>query len=457
MSTDLVISLQESGITGLSDDLLKRLSKESKFLLWSQDNIDEAEDLNKSKKTLATSKLNKSILKSFNESQAKALSENLNKNGFQQILAPVKLDSKITTNNFYKKRLFEILRDDGVAEYFRKHFDNDDSRELVEELCELFEVPGVKDNESTTKKMGKFLTNLEITGVVMYFEYFADRILVKIINNEEITKKALLNPSKRKLVEMIVTGKPAPKTKRSNQGTKNVPKSLKAIGKKKPIEDSDFWQIYQHYERGEIEQYCYDNLLKTTGSKKEMTNRILAWREGDKESTMVNARARAAREPGKPIKPRGQPKKKPAKKAKQESESESEEETKSKKGKRKATKSPKGKSPAKKQKTTSKPVDSDDAPEMAVDSEDEDARVLKVLKKPKAHSLDELKKVAKHCGVALPEKITKAELVDLLNSIVLDLEDLEKYSYEALKSYCQEQKISTDGDKAKLIKRIREL
>ena len=121
--------------------------------------------------------------------------------------------------------------------------------------------------------------------------------------------------SKRILIEAITTGTEIP--------ARAAPKRTK-ITKKKSIEKAtEYLELFQHYKASDLESWCKDNGLKTSGTKKVLCERILAYKDGDTENTMAtNTSPKNKRKTKKPKKASLPPKGK--KKAEPEPESESE-------------------------------------------------------------------------------------------------------------------------------------
>jgi len=326
------------------------------------------------------------------------------------------------------------------------------------------------------------------------------KVLQDVAIKEGLTKKPVA--SRDRIVEGLLTNKLPEKRVVAND---DDPPTLKEIGKKKPISKSDFWQMWQHYNLSVIVEYCRENNIKASGTKKEVIERILAWREADKENrkkfevkeevlARVSNRKKSVASEKKENK-KNVLKEKPVQKEKKLLESDDEdeeeetvvksketpkekvksEEAKGNSASKRSNKDVKNEEPKTEVKKTTKveePVrNSKGGKKTKVVVEDEESEEKEVEegeeKEEELESINSISEESQFDIIDNPEKYTRSTLIrlckfndaitvtdsvktredyiNLINNTVLDLGKLEKYSLESLKAYAKDAKLEVQG------------
>lgn len=207
------------------------------------------------------------------------------------------------------KRLMESFLDSNIDNWFKRC----DNKDVLKTIGGAMDIPySSKTPLNEYKESLKHQICLFGETVVLHRLTVPQlRILCEDIGVEGSDNTS----SKRILIEAITT--------RTNIAAKTSKPKKTKVTKKKPIgKASEYLELFQHYKVSELEDWCKENGVKTSGPKKALCQRIVAFNGGDKENTM------ATESDNKPK--RGAPKKEAAskktKKTEPEPESESESE-----------------------------------------------------------------------------------------------------------------------------------
>jgi hypothetical protein len=461
--------------------ILSGFKDTSLFAVWSVDNPDLAIELKKKGDIPTKSKMIKALTTSIREASAKAFIQPLGHAQLDKLLAPANITHKqeYTTRPpipVLSKRLFEqFTRDNDLPGYLTAHFSGD--LDFLKELAGVFDLTVEKKSDSAAV-IRLIDDHVNLLGVHSYFSSIPVRILSDVAIAEKISKNPVT--SAERLVAGLMSGQ-LPEPKKTNPS--DMP-TLEEIGDRKKIPKSDKWGLWQHYNLAELVKYCKDNDIKTSGTKWEVIDRIIAWREADKENKkkfMVSEvmKQRIAKRKSSTRKTTSTKKAAPSKKQLVESDSSEEDEPQSKDTKKsksdekpkdaKSTDSTKSKAStsdkdSKVTKVTESKESANDSKKKKVEAaesskktdtepmetnKDEEGDVddfVKIIDTPQNFSVQVLKEFCREQGIKGFRNKSKDELVKMINNTVLDLEHLAKYSKEALVDYCKTEDITYEGD-----------
>jgi len=453
-------------------NILSELKDASLLSLWTIDNQELALELTKKKKVPKRSVVIKTLTTYIREAAVKSFLQPLTHDQLDKLLAPagIKHKQEYTTRPPMKvlnKRLYEQLtQQHDLLDYFTNHF-NDDLT-FLKEIAAMFELSVDKKADSGAV-IQLIVDFVNLQGTHAYLSSIPVHTLSEIAVDERIAKTNV--QSADRLVAGIMSRK-LPEAKQPAAPLPDMP-SLKEIGKKKPIPKSDYWGMWQHYNLTQLLKYCRANDIKTTGTKHEVIERILAWREADKENKkqfMVSEVTKQRLAQRKSTTKKVKSTKQSSSKKDLESDSSEEDEPEPPKEKKKSSpsteKSKPTEAPKKKEepkevvapKNVPAPAESskDDEGEEA-EEEEEDDEDMKIIDDPSKFSLTELRDFCKRQDLKVKGK-SKADIVTLINNTVLDMGKLDRYSRDALLEYCKEQDIAFKGEPTKddLIKIVAE-
>jgi hypothetical protein len=221
------------------------------------------------------------------------------------------------------KRLFEQISKLGVNKFLSSHAPND----IILRFAELLEVELDKkqknlDDEDIKKEVVK-----QITDSVYFFGFRSLLENLDIPTLQDLAKEYGLKGTtntKSKLIYALATQtniKDLPSFNPSAAAATEewMEQAAKAANKEKrpAIKNGvSYHDMYQLYLLEELVDWCRDNGLKVSGTKKEVINRILAYFDGDKENTMAtvnNKKTDSKEAPAKKQKTEKKVSKKPAK------------------------------------------------------------------------------------------------------------------------------------------------
>lgn len=205
-----------------------------------------------------------------------------------QIMSKVQLEMAVDTleidhgNNNPKskmvlqKRLRESMVDGGVKQWLKNCSDN----EVVQQIGKALGIRGF--STMGIRVLYKAIEDeLDLIGTQIVFGALNLPILkdcaaeLEIPNHEHATTKTAL-------IKALTLGGEISAPQKAKRGGKRKPKFL-------PLEECETYdQIFQHYLLETLVAWCKDNGLKTSGTKKTIINRILAFNDGDTENTMAD-------------------------------------------------------------------------------------------------------------------------------------------------------------------------
>jgi len=376
-----------------------------------------------------------------------------------------------------------------MSSFMHTFFDKD--REFVLELLDTFDIEF--DESAKTPALVDILnTQIAFMGLHSYLESVSLSVLQDVAIKENLTKKVVT--SRDRLVEGLLTNK-IPEKRVVSNGDDDMP-TLKEIGSKKSIPKSDYWQMWQHYNLVDIVEYCKKNHIKSSGTKKEVIERILAWREADKENkkkfevkeevlARVAQRKKSLASEKKDTKKRSssqkEKEKEKEKKKKKILESDDEEDDKEEEEEKEEVKEkvvkktvekvePKEKVVKKAEKVepkekvvvvkkTEEVEEVEEVDEMEEDgvAEEDESKLISfdsvgeeeqfdIVAHPENFTLDTLIEVCKFHSLTVPDDVeTRQDYIALINRTVLDLDNLDKYSLESLKDYVKETGLEVKG------------
>eukprot|EP01087_Luapelamoeba_hula_P001602 TRINITY_DN1130_c0_g1_i1.p1 TRINITY_DN1130_c0_g1~~TRINITY_DN1130_c0_g1_i1.p1 ORF type:complete len:387 (+),score=138.90 TRINITY_DN1130_c0_g1_i1:109-1269(+) len=254
-----------------SKDILKGLQKETLQDLYLKEHPDKRGE--KLSKTVMVGKMTKTI----EETGIKALFTNVTREHLQQLVEESKTQLKAGETKNSKvvlmSRLSGAIGKGTLEDFLAEHA----SEDLLHKIAQDLDVDAEDEKkEGLLKDIVEVVHSLALES---YFGGFDVDLLQDVADDLKIQTHNSHN--KRKLVEAISTRKDidkAPKAKK--QKVDDGGKKKKAI--KKGI---TYEEIFQHYYVTEVRDFCKDNGLKTSGKKAALIRRILAWLDGDDEST----------------------------------------------------------------------------------------------------------------------------------------------------------------------------
>lgn len=253
-------------------EVLSALKTETLQDLFLHDHPDERGTKHKKKNIV------NSLASSIESAGVKALISNLKRETLQAVLkgreSALKEGDNKNNKTLLGKRLKDLIDAEGIDDFLQK---GDLSESVLRAMLEAL------DEESDAKKdalPGEIAAAVRRLGMEAYFSSFDVESLHDVC--EDLNLKAAHTNNKRKLVECIINNEDAPKS--------SAPKKQKvqASKKKKPIEKGiTFDDVFQHYYVDEVRDWCKEKGLKTTGKKTMLIRRILAYLDGDTETTMA--------------------------------------------------------------------------------------------------------------------------------------------------------------------------
>lgn len=375
------------------DSVLKPFKKEALRLLYTHDHP-------QTETAPETKVMRRHVIEGINAAAVKYFAEQLDKQTLVAAVAPLNIDHKARGNNpnskvVLFKRFNEHLQATGLEGYLVEHA----TVSMLQSFCE---AAGVSTSaEKKEKLIEELMDHVYSQGARIFFDSFSENTLRDVAFELRLDEAEQLNTvAKGTLVTAIINNEEIA----HNKATRDAPKFSKS---KKPIKQGIAYQdIFQHYSRTEIYDWCKENNLKCSGTVKELINRILAFLDGDKENTVA--------------KPPGE---------------------------RKRTARRKSTSGAKKTKKTRTPQQKPKVqePEPEEDEEEEEEE-------------EEVEETAIEAPAApAPQEEEEEEEEEEGNDDDLELDNLDQYDIKVLKDYCKEEGIQVSGrKKADYIKAIEE-
>lgn len=229
-----------------------------------------------------------SIADAIEDAGIKCLVSTLSREDMKRVLEKIQVDFKGDNPNSKQvltRRLSEQISAVGVSDFLSDHADD----ELLEAICSDLELENKGKKDDVIKNIASTIRDL---GMQSFFSSFEIDSLHDIC--QDLKLKTHNSNNKRKLVESIVkqedVEKEAPKKKKAK---------VKVSSKKKDIKKGiTYDEIFQHYYVDEVRDYCKEHGLKTSGKKSDLIKRILAFLEGDEETTKAQPAGKRGRKKG---------------------------------------------------------------------------------------------------------------------------------------------------------------
>jgi len=188
-------------------------------------------------------------------------------------------DEQPTTKNYLTKKLVEKVQEDGLAKALKGADEGH-----VSAILELLDITKKKDVK------GYFEDIVREMGVQLFLGKMTAELLNAVCSDLKIRFES---QSVTQLVTAIIAGK-APEKREAPKLSPKKPSKTKPV-LKKGVKAVD---VYQHYLKGELQDYCRENDLKVSGTSKELIDRIIEHLESDgKENTNANKPNTATRRP----------------------------------------------------------------------------------------------------------------------------------------------------------------
>ena len=216
-----------------------------------------------------------SISDAIESSGVKNLLANVRRDDLKKVAESAKVDLKKGDNANSKavltKKLAAAIASEGINDFLSEHVPVDVLKTIAGDL----EVKVSDKKDELVEEIGSAVRKV---GMETYFGSFEVDQLQDVA--EDLGLKTHHTNNKRKLVECIVNKEDAPKEPKTKKAKVEPSKKKKAIAKGSTYED-----IFQHYYVGEVRDWCREHGLKTSGKKGVLIKRILAFLEGDEETT----------------------------------------------------------------------------------------------------------------------------------------------------------------------------
>ena len=208
----------------------------------------------------------------------KQLAANLKLQELKEAVATLKIDhgANTLTKTVLSKRLKESFEDKGCEKWLESCKDDN----VIRHFAAALEMKNAEKGAIKTLKP-EIAKEMELIGLQVVLSNLTLEVLkdccdqLSVDNYEHVTSKSALV---RALAFNVPIPSPEPKKKK-----------VVKVGKKLPIKDCKTYdQIFQHYGLEDLVEWCKENDVKSSGTKKILINRILDFLGGDKENTMVN-------------------------------------------------------------------------------------------------------------------------------------------------------------------------
>jgi len=176
------------------------------------------------------------------------------------------------------KKLAAAAEKQGINDFLNEHCSVDQLKSIAEDI----DIEASDKKEELVKQIGNSVRTMGLEGFLSAFNVDSLQDVC-----EDLKLKTHHSNNKRKLIEAIVTKKDV------EQEPKKKKAKVEASKKKKPIQKgSTYDDIFQHYYVGEVREFCKEKGLKTSGKKAVLIKRVLAYLEGDEESTKAQPRGK---------------------------------------------------------------------------------------------------------------------------------------------------------------------
>jgi len=256
--------------------IIKKLSDETIKQIYQKDSADEG-DLTR---TQMVERINQAIEKAG----VNILFDNMKREDLKVMADTVGVTFKESDNKNSKavlsKKMKDKINEVGIDDFLSDHAD----APLLNRLCDsLDETPDSTNKDQLVKQVSGLVRAL---GAESFWNSFDVSLLHSVTSDLKLKAKG--TNSKRKLVESILTNSNPEKAE-----PKKKKRKITYSKKKKPLEKGvTYDDIFQHYYVNEVRDYCKVNGLKSSGKKKELINRILAYLNGEEETKKKSSSSR---------------------------------------------------------------------------------------------------------------------------------------------------------------------
>jgi len=227
---------------------------------------------------LSKHKMVTSISDAIESSGVKNLLANVKRADLRKVADQAKVDFKKLDNPNSKavlsKKLAAAIAGEGVNDFLSGHVSVDVLKTIAADL----DVKSSDKKEDLVEEIGSAVRRV---GMETYFSSFDVDQLQDVA--DDLGLKTGKTNNKRKLVECIVAKEDAPKEPKAKKAKVEFSKKKKAIQKGVTYED-----VFQHYYVGEVRDWCKEHGLKTSGKKGVLIKRVLAFLDGDEETTKAH-------------------------------------------------------------------------------------------------------------------------------------------------------------------------
>ncbi|KAL6073735.1 Latency associated nuclear antigen [Balamuthia mandrillaris] len=214
----------------------------------------------------------------INQTAARYLVEGLQKDELKAALKSVAIDHGENNENsktVLRKRLYEVFMDHGIEAFMAEYCDNAVLKSFAESL----------DLEVASKKaelQASIAKALNHAALLAFFDSLSTNTLHELCFAQGLETATPVTSSRAALVQALLRNEKVQQPKKKKQQPIQFSKKKKAIAKGITFQD-----IFQHYSKEEVVEYCKENNLIQSGKKKEVINRILAFLDGDKENAGI--------------------------------------------------------------------------------------------------------------------------------------------------------------------------
>jgi len=177
------------------------------------------------------------------------------------------------------RRLGAAIAKEGINDFLNEHL----SVDLLKTVAAQLDVKSSDKKDDLVQHIGVAVRKVGLEG---YFASFEVDSLQDVA--DDLGLKTGRTNNKRKLVSCIVNKEDAPKEPKAKKAKVEFSNKKKAIAKGTTYED-----VFQHYYVGEVRDWCKEHGLKTSGKKGVLIRRVLAFLEGDEESTKAGKKGKA--------------------------------------------------------------------------------------------------------------------------------------------------------------------
>eukprot|EP01088_Endostelium_zonatum_P011274 TRINITY_DN2528_c0_g2_i2.p1 TRINITY_DN2528_c0_g2~~TRINITY_DN2528_c0_g2_i2.p1 ORF type:complete len:490 (-),score=164.16 TRINITY_DN2528_c0_g2_i2:122-1591(-) len=326
-----------------------------------------------------------------------------------------------------------------IGDFFDKFHAKNTS--LLKDLCSTFDIE-VSSSAKNSELRQALVDGLLLSGLYVFLEGLSMALLRDVAENNGFDDVDSVT-SKSRLIEALLTGKmPEPKVV-------NKAPTKKEIGRKRSIANSDKYGLQQHYTAARLVKYCQEHNLKSSGSKAQLIERIISWKNCE---TAEGKRKYERKTPYEPKAKSSKSKKSAKKESDSESNSSSEEEeevvSKTKKNRKSTSKAAEEPAASPKQEKQEKQEVQDEPAE-----EEEEEKNRKILRDPESFEIDDLRAYCEEFEITVTKKgkrATKEEYIHCIKNTVTsaDEADLVLFNVEVLRKHCEENKLGKKLSKA---------